>query len=124
MGPDSEDGLFSFLQRRLKEWQTSLTTWKTLTETGNYPGKEEITDGLTLINKPLTDKESPKFLESLQHAAERPDRVCRALPTTWSISTNTRSPPGKNWWRATDKFNLNALDLERDAQAGTGPDDE
>ena len=63
MGPDSEDGLFSFLQRKLKEWQTSLTTYKTLAETGNYPGNDEITDGLTLINKPLTDKESPKFLD-------------------------------------------------------------
>ena len=34
-----------------------------ITDTGNYPGKEEITDGLTLINKPLTDKESPKFID-------------------------------------------------------------
>ena len=63
MGPDGEDGLFTFLQRKLKDWQTCLTTYKTLADTGNYPGKDEITDGLTLINKLLTDKESPKFIE-------------------------------------------------------------
>ena len=37
---------------KLKDWQDNLNSYKTLADTGNYPGSEEIDDGLTLI-KPL-----------------------------------------------------------------------
>ena len=79
MGPDGEDGLFTFLQRKLKDWQTCLNGYKPLADTGNYPGKEEITDGLTLINKLLADKESQQVHRALQHAEERPARLRRAV---------------------------------------------
>ena len=53
MGPDGEDGLFAFLQGKLKGWQANLSAYKPLADTGNYPGRDEIADGLTLINKLL-----------------------------------------------------------------------
>jgi hypothetical protein len=51
MGPDGEDGLTTFLQMKLKEWQVALQGYKQLSDTGNYAGGDEITQGLTLINR-------------------------------------------------------------------------
>jgi hypothetical protein len=117
MGPDSEDGLFTFLQRKLKDWQTSLTTYKTLADTGNYPGEEEITDGLTLINKPLTDKESPKFIDRFNTL--RPDLIDFAERFhDLEHFYEHQKPTWEKLRRATEKFSLNCLDLERDAKAG------
>jgi hypothetical protein len=117
MGPDGEDGLFTFLQRKLKDWQTSLTTYKTLADTGNYPGGQEIADGLTLINKPLSDKESPKFIDRFNTL--RKDLIDFA---EWFHDLEHFYDHQKLTWeklrRATEKFNLNCLDLERDPRAG------
>jgi len=117
MGPDSEDGLFSFLQRKLKEWQTSLTTYKTLADTGNYPGKDEIADGLTLINKPLTDKESPKFIDRFNTLRKDLIDFAERYHDLEHFYEHQK-PTWEKLRRATEKFNLNCLDLERDAQAG------
>ena len=38
MGPDGEDALCSFLQGKLREWQTALNSFKQLADTGDYPG--------------------------------------------------------------------------------------
>ena len=37
MGPDGEDGLFTFLQNKLKGWQTALNGYKPLADTGELP---------------------------------------------------------------------------------------
>ena len=63
MGPDGEDGLFTFLQNKLKGWQTALGGYKPLADTGNYPGKDEIADGLLAIKKLLGCDGSFKFIE-------------------------------------------------------------
>ena len=53
MGPDGEDALFAFLQGKLRGWQTNLNSFKPLADTGNYPGKDEINDGLASCRKLL-----------------------------------------------------------------------
>ena len=63
IGPDGEDALCAFLQDKLREWQTNLTGYKTLADTGSYPGGEEITDGLTLIGGLLSEHESFEFID-------------------------------------------------------------
>jgi hypothetical protein len=49
MGPDGEDGLFAFLQSKLKDWQGSLSSNRSLAETGEYPGAAAISKGLIFI---------------------------------------------------------------------------
>ena len=49
MGPDGEDALVTFLQTKLEGWQDASDRLQALADTGNYPGKDEINDGLTLI---------------------------------------------------------------------------
>src|SRR5690606_21209044 len=48
MGPDGEDALFAFLTKKLQGWEKNLGEYKLLAETGDYPGRDEIAEGLTL----------------------------------------------------------------------------
>ena len=51
-------------KRKLKGWQAALHGYKPLADTGNYPGKDEIADGLAArSSKLLADKDSYKFIE-------------------------------------------------------------
>lgn len=70
MGPDGEDALFSFLQNRLKSWQSSLNGYKPLADTGNYPGKDEIADGRILVKKLLAWDIGDKFIEQFNETMD------------------------------------------------------
>ena len=63
MGPDGEDGLCTFLQTKLRSWHGTFNGYKPLADTGDYPGGDEITHGLALINPLLADTESKAFIE-------------------------------------------------------------
>jgi hypothetical protein len=117
MGPDGEDALFAFLQGKLKDWQANLKTYRTLAETGNYPGKAEIGDGLALVNKLLGDKDSYKFIERFNTL--RKDLLDFA-DTYHDLEHfyEHQKPTWEKLRRACEKFQLNRLELERDAQAG------
>ena len=116
MGPDGEDSLFVFLQGKLKGWKEKLDKCRALAETGNYPGGDEVATGLTLINKLLTDKDSFKFIERLAllkndllDFAERYhdlEHFYDHQRTTWDKLR-----------KASERFQLNRLELERDATA-------
>jgi len=117
MGPDGEDPLFAFLQDKLKGWREALTGYKPLADTGSYPGKDEIADGLLLVKKLLACDGSYKFIEQfnaqksalldladdfgdLQHFYEHQKAIWEALR------------------KAYERFGLNRLELDKDAQAG------
>jgi hypothetical protein len=63
MGPDGEDTLFAFLRRKLEDWQSNLSRYKTLADTGDYPGQDEIADSITVIRALLACTESYTFIE-------------------------------------------------------------
>jgi hypothetical protein len=117
MGPDGEDGLTTFLQTKLKDWYATLHGCKHLADTGNYPGGDEITQGLTLISPLIADKETRKFIErfntlknDLLDLADRFHDLehfyCHQKPTWEKLR------------KAYVAFQLNRLELEKDAQAG------
>ncbi|MCY2968406.1 MAG: hypothetical protein NT069_33065 [Planctomycetota bacterium] len=58
---------------------------KSLADTGNYPGRDEIAQGLALINPPLGDKESTKFIERF-NVLKNGIAVLRVLH--WAVSSN------------------------------------
>jgi hypothetical protein len=117
MGPDGEDGLTTFLQTKLKAWQTALHGYKQLADTGSYPGGDEIAQGSTLINPLLADKESRKFIErfntlkndllDLADQYHDLEHFYDHQKTTWEKLRKAHS-----------SFQLNRLELEKDAQAG------
>ena len=46
LGPEGTDVLCQFITKHLAGWREDLTSFKPLSDTGNYPGKKEIQDGL------------------------------------------------------------------------------
>jgi hypothetical protein len=67
IAPDGEDVLDAHLREQLGRWRGDLVQYKTLADTGNYPGGQPIADALGVINKLLAETESVgligKFLE-------------------------------------------------------------
>jgi len=68
MGPDNEDALCAFLKEKLRSWETSLNSFKPLADTGDYPGKEEIDDALSVIKPLLASDESYKFIDKFNQS--------------------------------------------------------
>ncbi len=117
MGPDGEDGLTTFLQSKLKDWQTSLHGYKQLADTGNYPGLEEITQGLTLIGPLLADKDSKKFIERFNTLKKDLLELADHFHDLEHFYDHQK-PTWEKLRKAHVAFQLNRLELEKDAQAG------
>jgi hypothetical protein len=117
MGPDGEDAVFSFSQNKLKSWQSSLSGYKPLADTGRYPGKEEIADGLVLVRKLLACDSSYKFIE--QFNSQKADLLDLADSfNELEQFYEQQRPTWEKLRKAFERFQLNRLELEREAQAG------
>ena len=55
IAPDGEDVLDAHLREQLGRWRGDLVQYKTLADTGNYPGSQPIADALGVINKLLAE---------------------------------------------------------------------
>lgn len=118
MGPDGEDGLMTFLQGKLRIWQLSLQGYKQLAETGDYPGKEEITQGLALIGPLLGDKESRKFIERFNTLKNDLLDLVDQYHDLEHFYEHQK-PTWEKLRKAFSAFQLNRLELEKDAQGGS-----
>ena len=117
MGPDGEDGLKTFLQNTLRGWQRALQGYQPLADTGHYPGKEDITHGLTLISPLLADQESRKFIERFN--ALKDDLLDLVDPYhDLQHFYDYQKPAWEKLRKAHAAFQLNRLELEKDGQAG------
>jgi hypothetical protein len=116
MGPDGEDPLFNFLQNRLKTWQSSLTSYKPLADTGNYPGKDEISDGLLLIRKLLANDDSYNFIEQFNSSKNDLRDLADDFRDLEQFYEHQK-PTWDKLRKKHDRFRLNQLELERDTQA-------
>jgi hypothetical protein len=116
MGPDGEDALLDFLTGRLRTWQTSLTSYKSLAETGTYPGREEIDEGLTLINALLACNESVKFIERFNGRKDDLLDLCDNYHDLEHFYEHQK-PTWDKLRKAHDRFGLNKMELDQDAKA-------
>lgn len=117
MGPDGEDPLFSFLQARLLGWHDSLKGFKQLADTGRYPGKNEISQGITLVAPLLADKESKKFIDRFNSLKN--DLL--NLSDEFTLLKNFYNSQKTVWEKlgeAYSSFQLNRLELQKDSKAG------
>ncbi|MEI7686701.1 MAG: BREX system P-loop protein BrxC, partial [Planctomycetota bacterium] len=117
MGPDGEDGLTTFLQTKLKGWQTALHGYKQLADTGNYPGGDEITQGLALTNPLIADKDSKKFIERFNSLKKDLLDLADQFHDLEHFYEHQK-PTWEKLRKAHAAFQLNRLELEKDAQAG------
>ena len=117
MGPDGEDGLCTFLQTKFKGWHSTLSGYKQLADTGNYPGGEEIAPGLTLISPLLADKESRKFIERFNTLKKELLEVADHFHDLEHFYDHQK-PTWEKLRKGHVAFQLNRLELEKDAQSG------
>lgn len=117
MGPDGEDALFAFLQQKLQDWQSALNGFKPLADTGDYPGKDEIADGLLLVKKLLALDTSFKFIEQFNSQKEALLDFADQF-TDLDHFYQVQKPTWEKLRKAYDRLQLNRLELERDLQAG------
>jgi hypothetical protein len=113
MGPDSEDGLFIFLRGKLEAIQQSLSSYRALADTGEYPGKAEIDEGLGIAQAVLALSESNQFLSRFNDSAPE----LRELAENFSDLSNFYTSQKPAWDRlraANARFKLNRMELDRD----------
>jgi cell division septum initiation protein DivIVA len=117
MGPDGEDALFDFLMKKLRTCERNLGQHKTLADTGNYPGQDEINDGLTLCKALLACDESYKFIERFNERKDDLLDFCDQYNDLEHFYDHQRH----TWEKlrsARDRFQLNRMELERNESAG------
>ena len=116
IAPDGEDELDAFLRENLGGWHDNLAQYKTLADTGDYPGSQEIADAQGVIAKLLAEKESfgliGKFLERKDDLLDLSDDV-HELENFY----DTQRPTWEKLRKAYDRFQLNRTWLDKDATA-------
>lgn len=117
MGPDGEDALFEFLKRRLEGWRENLSQYKALTDTGTYPGADDIASGLSLVKNLLAPEESNKFLGRFNENRGELLDFSDAFHDLGQFYEHQR-PVWDKLKAAANKFQLNQMELERDESAG------
>ena len=116
MGPDGEDALSTFLRSKLDGWHSQLSRYKTLAETGQYPGQTEITEGLTLVKALLACEESYAFIERFN---ERKDDLLDFVDSYHDLD-NFYEKQKPTWDTLRTKYHtytLNRVQLEQDTKA-------
>jgi hypothetical protein len=116
MGPDGEEQLVGFLRTHLTDWQGHLTGYKTLADTGNYPGKAEIDTSLGTITGLLGCDDPGKFIERFN--AQKVD----LLDTSEAYHDldhfySQQKPVWEKLRKAQERFRLNRMELDRDSDA-------
>ena len=117
MGPDGEDGLCTFLQTKLTNWYGAFNGYKPLADMGAYPGGDEITQGLALINPLIADTESKTFIERFNALKHDLLDVADQFHDVTHFYDNQR-PMWERLRKAHGAYQLNRLELEKDAKAG------
>jgi len=116
MGPDNEEALYQFLRAKAAGWASNLSAYRPLAETGNYPGREEIAEGQSLLGALLILDESNRFLARF---LERGDELTEFADRYHELD-NFYQHQRPSWDRlqaAVARFELNRLELERDEEA-------
>lgn len=117
MGPDGEDSLMTFLQTQLRDWQLTLQGYQSLADTGNYPGKDKISQGLAVIRPLLADQESCKFIERFNTVKDELIDLGDQYHDLKHFYDHQK-PMWEKLRKAHTAFQLNRLELEKDPQAG------
>ena len=116
--PDGEESCVTFLKTKLRCWETSLAGYKPLAETGNYPGQQEIVDGLSVIRALLACDDNFKFLERFRERENDLLDLCNVFHDLEHFYEHQK-PTWDKLRKACERFQLNQLGLEQDAKASS-----
>lgn len=116
IAPDGEDALTGHVRGQLGGWQSDLSGWKPLAETGNYPGSAAIADALGVIAKALNIQDSYKFLN---HFIELEDDFIDLADSVAELRNfyESQRPTWEKLRAAKQRFDLNRYELLKDEDA-------
>jgi hypothetical protein len=116
IAPDGEEALDSFLRQSLDGWRTHLTQYKTLSDTGAYPGGQEIADALGVIARLLAEKESFGLIGTF---LERKDDLLDVSDDVHELENfyDNQRPAWERLRKAYGRFQLNRTWLAKDDTA-------
>ena len=118
IAPDGEDELDAFLRERLGAWKEHLDQYKTLADTGDYPGAQAIADARGVIAKLVAEQESfdliGKFLERKGDLLD----LCEDIHELENFY-ETQRPTWEKLRKAHARFQLNRKWLDKDDQAAS-----
>ncbi|PKP59550.1 BREX system P-loop protein BrxC [Candidatus Atribacteria bacterium HGW-Atribacteria-1] len=113
MGSDKEDVLADFLKLKLDQWQKDLLKYKSLADTGKYPGRDIIKEGEILISQILASRDShsliiriierEKDLKDFSEYYQDLSAFYMTQRSTWDELKESKA-----------KFEINRYDLEQD----------
>jgi len=112
MGPDKEIPLFDFLKRKCEDLSIALSQYKTLAETGKYPGLEDINEFLRLTSILLNTNDSFDFIARFLENKEGLIDAAQSYADIEAFYTKQR----KQWDALRESlghFELNRFDLEK-----------
>lgn len=116
MGPETEDGLYAFLRRKLEHQQASLRRYSELAADGRYPGTETIGDSLTTIKSLLLVDETNRFLERFN---DNKDDLAQLSDDFHDLEHffESQKPIWDKMLKAEQQFSPNHRQLQQDADA-------
>ena len=118
MGPQGEEAIYEFLKEKLERWRDNMNRYRALADTGAYPGGKDIEDGLSLVNALLATGASKSFLARFN---ERSADLLDLSDTFHDVNHfyEHQRPMWDKLRKASTRFELNRMELERDDAAGS-----
>ncbi len=113
VGVASQNSLCRYLRKHLRMWKNDLEMFRKVAEKGQYPGTNEIQDGLALTRKLLNVRDPCEFIKTFINDEDRlGDATCQ-----FAILENFYKNQIYIWdalLKAVENFKLNRADLEED----------
>lgn len=117
IGPDSEDQLNQFLRENIINWQDNLNSYKHFAQSGKYPGNNEITNGLKLIQKLLNIHDSFEFFDAFNKAKDDLLDLSDDMQELNGFYTSQKPNWEKLQTCMEGTFKANRQELEKDVEA-------
>lgn len=112
MGADKESPLFEFLNNKFSDWNARLNQYRTIAETGKYPGFEDIKESLRLVAIVLDAGGSFDFINRFLENRDALLRCSSDFVDIESFYTKQRIK-WDDLCSALGRFEINRLDLEK-----------
>ena len=116
MAPDGEDALTEHIRSCAAAWLNSLQQWKSLADTGHYPGGDDIAEGLGIMKNLLACDDSRKLVERF----DAQEKELRDFADAYADLRQLYEYQKQTWEKLRDacqRFQQNRLELDRDADA-------
>ena len=116
-GANGEEALFVFVKERLTSWNSDLSGFEPLAETGNYPGLSEIQNCLATLRRFVEESDSLRFLKWFVESKNELIETAEDIQELRGFYANQKH----SWEKlrmAVEELSHNHLQLEAHPEAG------